>query len=889
MVDNPNYITFHHHYAFNLLVLQWCGMGYENYVNQTESFISPLSEYGMLRSSDRNGGVWLYGLVKDAEALSTSATNGDRLNANSNLLSFFNALGGMVNAGVSKYRNLLQDWYREYHILATAMPAVYQPPLSMRGTRLYSFLSDTFTGVISTRRKIVVVGVRLRPGGKPRKKTSLTRRILTSLDNLAFNIHNRISSFDDYLADMNRIATIMDGANIIPMSAMSDGDRMNLLHRLKTWWMPRGDMESLPVITENDHLHFFPGIDSCQTAQRLYDKGVDCEKWNLPSEYPASLFFVKSSQFQESPVTDPSNLWVARLLSDWRGGGCDALGVSIRGRVEPATVTGHEILRNKNTIRDAVRHRAEHNREATNDQEELEAELDYKQRIYNQKNMPATLIDTSVCVAMAGKPEEARNRLNSVSDITFVNRNTAIEQLIAFKSMQVCSPIRMIPYELHWSSTVVSGAGLASLAQAGDGKGAFLGLTETDRQPVYLNPHIVQEKDEQPILTVVGQTGSGKTMLLMDLALQWSTSVPVIYLDPKQNSDLSAGVAQFGGKSYSMDKDLSQGMFDPLAVMDSQESAINMSTHMLTSILFEGDTQKTVKEATLRALISWGVKHDCHSTGFAVVQAAQAMRRGDTVLAGLDKSVVVSVVNTLVTLTHNDPLLPLLCSMNPTPDRLGVRDGLTYFKAGRMNLNPPSDADMTLTGRLQQWVLRMAVIGMGQAVMGRGGVVILDEAWMALGKGSADVVSEWGRLARSQNFTPVLGSQKIDKFIDAGLAGAINRILILAMDKMTVSGVDSPSTKALKLAGINDETGYFTRRLPQDSMIGTGAHAQPNWDSVRALPASDGHPPRGSVCVFKDHGKSPVMVENVIDPKILYNISTHQADVERRKEDSREQ
>lgn len=858
------------------------GNGYQNYTNQSESFISPLSEHGMLRSSDVNGGIWLYALIPHTQSLSTTATDSERVMASDNLLGLFEGLAGMVPASVAKFRDFLRSQYREFHVLTTNVPAGYHPPLSMRGTQLYDWLNQRFTGRINTGRKVAVVGVRLLPAHKTDQKRGPLERFVYWLDDWAFSLQNGIESFNNYLYDMRIVERLMLSAGLRPMSVMSEPERNELIHLMKTWWMPSADKESLPILVENDHLHFFKDIDSCVTAKKKHDSGVDCERWNIGGQFPATPFFVKSATFQEAPITDLGNLWAARLMTSYKAGGGDALGISIRGLVEPSKITQKEILRNKNSVKDAVKDRAKHNREATNDQEEVSAELAYKQRLYNQKNVPPTLIDVSVCAAVEGLPERAKESLMGIGDMEFASRNTGKEQLMAFKTMQACSPVRMRPYDLHWSSTMVSGAGLASFADAGDKAGAFLGLTEADRQPVYCSPTLVEDEDMAPIFVVLGQTGSGKTMLMMNLALQWSMMVPVVYFDPKQNSDLSEGVKAVGGRTYSMDTDLSQGVFDPLAVMDSPQSALNMATHMLTSILYEGTPDQTDREGVLRNLIAWGIRHGYRTTGLAVVKAAEAMEKGDESLRGLDEDMVRSVASYLVTSAGNDPVFSIICSMSEHPDRLSRMDGLTYFRAGSLQLNPPSGGGRgTITSRMQQWLLRMAVFGMGQAVMGRDGMVILDEAWMALGGDSGSVVDEWGRVARSQRFTPVLGSQKVDEFIDAGLAGAISRVLVLAMDDTQTEGELSPSRKALRLAGIRDETGYLTYRLPLPRDKGSKEHPSPNWQSMRDL-REDGRSVRGSVCVFSDAHKSPVLVENIIDPEVLAAISTTAKDVDER-------
>ena len=53
---------------------------------------------------------------------------------------------------------------------------------------------------------------------------------------------------------------------------------------------------------------------------------------------------------------------------------------------------------------------------------------------------------------------------------------------------------------------------MSSFAKAGDRGGALVGLSEANRQPVYIGTTTVQDKDRRPILAIIGDTGSGKAV-----------------------------------------------------------------------------------------------------------------------------------------------------------------------------------------------------------------------------------------------------------------------------------------------------------------------------------------------------------------------------------------
>ena len=196
----------------------------------------------------------------------------------------------------------------------------------------------------------------------------------------------------------------------------------------------------------------------------------------------------------------------------------------------------------------------------------------------------------------------------------------------------------------------------------------------------------------------------------------------------------------------------------------------------------------------------------------------------------------------------------------------------------------PDNANGTdVISRIQQWVLKMTVMGAGAAVRDRDGIVVLDEAWIALQGDSASTVSQWGRLARSQHFMPVLASQKVQEFIDAGLAGAVSRGLLLSLDNaMETDGNTSNAKAALRLFNIDPkEQTRIVSRMPQAASLHNG---QPNWSSMRALrDPRTGEVVRGAIAYFIDQGDSPVGVEIKLPDAFFKAISTNENDMAARE------
>ena len=100
-----------------------------------ESFISPASEYGLLRSATPDRTVWLYARIPWSTALLDGANDRKRNDAAQQLMAFFDGLANQVTVAGMRYRYMLQSEYREFHLLTGSMPVRYSPPASMRDTR----------------------------------------------------------------------------------------------------------------------------------------------------------------------------------------------------------------------------------------------------------------------------------------------------------------------------------------------------------------------------------------------------------------------------------------------------------------------------------------------------------------------------------------------------------------------------------------------------------------------------------------------------------------------------------------------------------------------------------------------------------------------------------
>lgn len=867
-------------------------MGYmpRNNAYRPESFISPASEYGLLRAATPDRTVWLYARIPWSAALLDGANDRKREDTANQFMTFFDGLASQVTVAGMRYRYMLRSEYREFHLLAGSMPIPYRTPPETRNTALGEY-QNVYYRQEKTRKQFAVIGVPLHTGGTqkhPRGET-LFQRGLKGFDRMCYSIANGCPMFEEYLPDAHVIEQKMLNAGLEPFTLMDSEERRRLVTLMESWWVSRASASALPIIAENDHVHFFPNSDICRNAKNLYDQGVDCTDWNLEQEYPASICFARTSDFAQNRISDPSNLWLARLLEVGTAGGANAVGVSVRGKVEPAKVTADQIRRNSRTIDESIKERYSKNREATGDMTDMKRRLDYKKSIYETPDMPPTIIDLSIAACVAGNAQIAVDSLSRIPRIEFTNLTTANEQLMAFKSMQACSPVRMTPYEMHWSATCIAGSGASSFATAGDESGALVGMTEANRQPVYIGTTTVQDQDMAPGIIIAGRTGSGKSMLLVSLFIQWAKIIsreggntPCVLINPKPGDDFEDAVTAAGGRIIRADSDVSNGAFDPFMVMDDIERAKEMASIMLSNILHPNGDDASL-ELAIAAMLNYGVQHGAKTTGTAIATAAKAyadilQTHGSSDDLELPDNCL-DVYKSIRIALSSYQSMRLIFGTRDDIEPLRVSHNLTLINAGKRSLVPEAGSESTVTGRIQQWTLRMIVLGAGASIAGRDGMVGVDEAWVlgGKGKGASRTVEEWMRTARSRRFTPVFASQKTQEFIDAGMTGGISRGFMLSLDDPPEEdGNVSLAKAAERFLQVVDSNGQMRRRM---ALGDVKDNRQPQWESLRRLvdPATR-RTIRGAVAYFKDGSKQPVPVEIVIPPDLLKMISTTATD-----------
>jgi hypothetical protein len=336
-----------------------------------------------------------------------------------------------------------------------------------------------------------------------------------------------------------------------------------------------------------------------------------------------------------------------------------------------------------------------------------------------------------------------------------------------------------------------------------------------------------------------------------------------VIFDPKPLSDHSAAVLSSGGRVASLDELIhADGVLDPLRFAQTPELGVEEAANMLLTVNPWGSRGGDVYSGLMRAL-RVGVQSGATCIGQALRTAA-------------DRGTPAVVTDPVFELAGASPLFAAMVGSDPGTPPLRVADGITLIKVGRTRLELPAPgtprSEMTPPQRVSVSLVRMITLGSMTALAERDGVMHLDEAWVVLGAGVAEM-DAIGRTARSLRVLPILYTQKCTDPLRAGLAGYISRILILPIE-------DEQEARAACALARLEATEDRVRRITGKAKTGNA----PNWDSLRALrdPATGGVL-RGAVAIYCDLGGRAVPTEITIPPGFLALASTNPGDIDARR------
>lgn len=330
-------------------------------------------------------------------------------------------------------------------------------------------------------------------------------------------------------------------------------------------------------------------------------------------------------------------------------------------------------------------------------------------------------------------------------------------------------------------------------------------------------------------------------------------------------SDHSGTVLAAGGQVASLDElTKADGVFDPIRFAKNAATGVELAVSMIASIDPWGRGASQY-EADLYHALNYGISRGAVCTG-------QALE-----FARADKQASPEMVDPILKLSDNFPMFRACVGRDPSTKPLSLFDGVTLIKVGKVHLDLPDPgniAQATLNQRVNLALVRMMVFGSAMGLEGRGGLIHLDEAWVFLGAGKAEI-ERLGRLARSQQLQVNLYTQRISDALNANLSGYISRGVILPIQET------AEAKAALELFGL-EATAERMGRITAKDKLGDGEGVALNWNSMRALrDPKTREVKRGAVGFYIDLAGRAVPVEVKLPPAFLELASTSPEDIKR--------
>ncbi len=795
-----------------------------------------------IRQSPGDGGVWLcravpLGPVVDAVSPAESLRPGEPI------MDALEELAAMTSKEISlSRRRTAKSAYRHIQLVLANVPRLFIPPPGDLSAHLRGAYPNQ-----EMDKRVLMLAVRLNP------KVD-TSGFLAAISSVAETFMEGVF-MDEYAADYKMVDDVLSRAGL----RVPTDDEFQLAD---AWW--NQGRPDVPYLPHGDHMHFFNSAEASRAAAVLQGSGQPCKEWpDIAGSHTisfASAFGFEGRQFlsEDSPLA----WWAYRML---RSG---AVGISIRGRLEPSKVTAAELRRMRQKYLNDIKERYAHNKMSDAAQDEMKGLLDSVEGFYQQGAGTPTLTETSIIVGFTGRDEQRGYDPTGLSDVVGMGLAPMLHvQEKAFAETMIGSAVRANPRLSDLPIQSIAFSGLPNLSTVGDKNGVLVGFTEHDRQPAWLSATASFDRSLPPFAICPASTGSGKTLLLQHLANQFARERnrrgerrPVILFDPKTNSDLSAVVAHSGGTTVSLDNLISaDGMIDPIRCIPNKEVAVQMANNLIMDINPFGLSQADVEVALMRAL-SVGANHGAGSSLHALRIAHSMGQCPDFILQKVTE------------LAESNPVFSSICGTSENGPRLTASEGITYFRVGDTNIEPnPGETAPNLVERIKQGFIRAFMYASVEALRGRQGVLMIDEAWVILKHGAGELESI-GRLARSMEYLPILFTQRVTDITNAELHGYISRGFIMHLKDR------KEARAACELFGI-DPTTQVLDRITGQERSGAGGQGGFNWQSLKALIDEDTRRVyRGSVAYYCDLNGMAVPTEIVVPKSFLRDASTTSLD-----------
>jgi hypothetical protein len=644
------------------------------------------------------------------------------------------SLEGLIEEIGSRSRDIgqgvaLLSQNRNVHIFAAVFDALNLPPAGTN-ERLSDFLEEILSPVVSS--KAVLLGVQLRSSTLQqvtRTRGGLAQKAKAMVAAASEDLDSGLDAFTDDYNDLDSIFRKYGARDARPAA----------LSQLEAWFNS-GLTPDAAIAFEDDQFHVVEGT-SYQISAVM----------GLPTRMTAPL-----SQWLLDASTHPE----------------PAVAISIRGELEPATVTRNRLRRQRRKLIHQEEEEA-----ATGDigREENSSILGLAEDMesFVRKTRTPWLTNCSILIA-----REARDVDESYADMLadkyeITTKPLEHRQLEALHEMQPCSATRVNPFPQDINPAMIAYAGLPAYSVLGDDTGVFLGHVDPDFVPTYVDTFAASKKDQPPVFGVFGDPGSGKTFACQLMAGQAAMSgVNCIFVNPKGFDTLApwANWVRDQGvpaRVVSMSKmEERGGAFDPFGFTNPQMAAEILTRHIQTVL---GSALTPKQDFALADGLARG--------------AAAGARCAIDALAFVEDRDIVDLVHMAV---RSSTLFALAFSKVPG-DMWANTSGLTLIEFDRELPLPKAGKDPSSyepAERLAVAAMRLVSRASLELLMrARGGVLVIDEAHHYIG--SPEGLASLDRLARegrSMGLLPIFATQRVTDLLAVDMESFMSRVLCMKLN-----------------------------------------------------------------------------------------------------------
>jgi hypothetical protein len=692
-----------------------------------------------------NGEAWLYrALPTDPIVWEDPST---RLARGQSLDGLLHEIGQLSRDSVLGITGTSDE--REIHVLSVTWDEIGSPPQELTPD-LTEFQEACLDFLLP--RKVLALGVKLKSGtAQPFSKQSLLDQ-LTKTGEKALG--EAVPDRKQWAADLERVSHIMlrYGARILDRTERG---------QIESWFNNGQGPEVLVKVTKDAII-----VDDNDRIELAVVRG-----------------------FNNHIMESPGSQWILDAVSHRTGPSA----ISIRGVLQTATAA-------RRRVRTGLRRRRAQMEEErlTGDIERVEDTRTYQQaqqvEAFIALNQEPLIARCSIIMAARRNSEVIETYIDELRNLHGIDVTPLVmRQLDALDECLPCSSKRVNPFLQDISIAMLAYCGLQGWSNLGDGKGVFMGLTDPDYTPCYLDLLAAPDQDKPPSFAIFGDPGSGKTFLCQLIATQAVLAgQQVIFINPKAGDSLSYFAKQpnINGSVVNItDLEGSGGFFDPFNYAEP-DAAAEMLANFILSVL--GGT---------------GVR-DAGWSGPQELDVISALRRGARGGARCAYEALAYIADPelrkqIDQQIEGSTLFSLAFGRTPRARQYSAEQGLTLIEFGRKLNFPPqgkSSSEYTRDERIALAAMRLVTRASLEILMtSGGGVLIVDEAWTFLSSSDGlAALQQIGREGRSLNILPIFATQRVNDLIKTGvdMESYITRVMVMELR-------DPEDAKtALRLAGL---------------------------------------------------------------------------------------